>query len=98
MRAKHTITGLSPEDLLFIPVKPSSEKETGVYSPSSIHKNTLLGSRSCGFQNIYITSPPSEYLILPITQACHVSPAVLPPKHLYTHQHQSRNTLLYCSQ
>lgn len=32
MRARRTITGLSPEDLLFIPVKPSSEKETGVYS------------------------------------------------------------------
>lgn len=88
MRSKHTITHLSTKDLLFIPVKPSSEKETTVLPPSSEHNNTLLGSRSCGIQNIYITSPPSEYLISPITQACLVSPAVLPPWRLYTHQHE----------
>lgn len=41
MRAKHTITGLSPEDLLFIPVKPIVKKRQRC-TPTVIHTQKHL--------------------------------------------------------
>lgn len=93
MRANKTITDLGPDDLLFIPLKPSCEKteepiSRGVLAPSSIffkkrqkkstHMYNLYQAPEAALSKTFTSPSRLRNTLSSVTQACHVSPAVLP--------------------